>query len=308
MSNKYLYVFGLLTSVVFFSCTRSANPGGGTPKDSSLVNLQHLEYLYTPITFPSGTRAAGIYIYADAPDYHLVPARGEGFACVDDVARAALVYLRTPEISSDTSAQRKLFELITFVLEMQSDNGYFYNFLFESGLINKSGATSADGPNWWSWRALQALTESIPYLQNANPGLAAKAELSVNRLVENIKRDYGSLPLDTKIANGVTVPQWLPAGSGTDQAALMMIGLINHYHNTQDASVKPVVQRLSDGIQLMQQGDSLTAPYGAFLSWENTWHAYGNLQSYALLNAADLLGDNKYLNAGLFEIDHFYSW
>jgi hypothetical protein len=58
----------------------------------------------------------------------------------------------------------------------------------------------------------------------------------------------------------------------------------------------------------MQQGDSLTAPYGAFLSWENTWHAYGNLQSYALLNAADLLGENKYLNAGLFEIDHFYSW
>ena len=308
MSNKINSVFGILTVMVLFSCTRSANPGGTVPKDSSLVNLQHLEYLYTPVSFPSGTQAAGIYIYADAPDYRLVQANGEGFTCVDDVARAALVYLRSPQIASDTAAQNKLYKLISFVLEMQSPNGYFYNFLFESGLINKFGASSANGPDWWSWRALQALTESIPYLKNANPGLASKVEVSVNLLVENIKRDFGSLPLETKVANGVTAPQWLPAGSAADQAALVIIGLINHYKNTQDAAVKPLVKRFSDGIMLMQQGDSLTSPYGASLSWENIWHAYGNIQSYALLNAADVLDDDKYLNAGLFEIDHFYSW
>jgi hypothetical protein len=308
MSNKFYSLFGLITTLVLFSCTRSANPGGtNTPKDSSLVNLQHLEYLYTPISFPSGTPAAGIYIYADAPDYHLVPARGEGFTCVDDVARAALVYLRSPEIATDTAAQRRLFELISFVLEMQTDNGYFYNFLFESGLINKTGNTSVDGPSWWSWRALQTLTESVPFLHNANPALASKVESSVYKLVENIKRDFGSLPLNSKIANGLTVPEWLPEKSGTDQAALLIIGLINHHHNTQDASVKPLVKRFSDGIQLMQQGDSLTAPYGAILSWENTWHAYGSLQSYALLLAADFLDENTYRAAGLSEIDHFYS-
>ena len=39
-------------------------------KDTSLVNLSHLDYLYIPITFPDGANAAGVYIYADAPDYH----------------------------------------------------------------------------------------------------------------------------------------------------------------------------------------------------------------------------------------------
>ncbi|HSB91483.1 MAG TPA: hypothetical protein VLC28_00135 [Flavitalea sp.] len=308
MNNKLYSVFSLI-AIIFFGCTRSANPGVTIiPKDSSLVNLQHLEHLYTPVTFSSGTPAAGVYIYADAPDYRLVPASGEGFTCVDDVARAALVYLRSPQLSSDTALQNKLINLLSFVLEMQSPNGYFYNFLFESGLINKSGATSVDSPNWWSWRALQALTESIPYLQNANAAMASKATSSVNKLVENIRRDFGSLPLTTKTVSGVDVPQWLPVGSGTDQAALMIIGLINHYNNVHDESVKDIVKRLSDGIKLMQQGDSVAAPYGAFLSWENTWHAYGNIQSYALIHAADFLNDTQYLNSALTEIDHFYSW
>src|ERR1039457_5707062 len=65
-----------------------------TPTDTSLVNTAHLDYLYTPVTFPDGTNAAGVYIYADAPNYVLTPATGEGYVCVDDASRAALVYLR----------------------------------------------------------------------------------------------------------------------------------------------------------------------------------------------------------------------
>jgi hypothetical protein len=38
--------------------------------------------------------------------------------------------------------QAKAFNLIRFVLEMQSSNGYFYNFVFSSGLINTAGLTS----------------------------------------------------------------------------------------------------------------------------------------------------------------------
>src|SRR5580700_4364581 len=62
--------------------------------DTGLVNTGHLDKLYTPVTFPDNVKAAGVYIYSEYPDYHLVEATGEGFACVDDVARAALVYLR----------------------------------------------------------------------------------------------------------------------------------------------------------------------------------------------------------------------
>ncbi len=86
-----------------------------SPGDSGLVNTSHLDYLYTPVTFLTGMNAAGIYIYAEAPDYHLTGDTDEGFTCVDDVARAAQVYLRSNKFSSDTSVQAKAFSLIEFI-------------------------------------------------------------------------------------------------------------------------------------------------------------------------------------------------
>src|SRR5664279_2095646 len=80
------------------------------PADTSLVNTSHLDYLYTPVTFADGTNAAGVYIYAEAPDYHLVGAAGEGYTCVDDVSRAALVYLRSNKFPTDTATRSKAFK------------------------------------------------------------------------------------------------------------------------------------------------------------------------------------------------------
>ena len=147
--------------------------------DTSLVNLSHLNYLYTPVTFSTGTNAAGIYIYAEAPDYHLVAAAGEGFTCVDDVARAAQVYLRSGKFLADTSIQNKTYNLIRFILEMQSANGYFYNFIFPGNTINTNGVTSINNANWWSWRALYTLSEASPLVRTKNVQLADKIDAAI---------------------------------------------------------------------------------------------------------------------------------
>ncbi len=278
------------------------------PVDSSLVNLTHLNYLYVPVTFADGINAAGVYIYADAPDYHLTPASGEGYTCVDDASRAALVYLRTTKFSTDTATQSKVFKLINFLLEMQSPNGYFYNFLSTGNSINKFGQTSINNPEWWSWRALQTLTEAEPILKMMNASLAAKVDVAVNNLVVALKNDLVNLPKTTKVVNGITVPQWLPAGSGTDQSALLILSLIPYCTTTNDAIMTAYVKKLADGIVLMQQGDATHFPYSAFLSWENTWHAYGNDQAYSLLKAGAFLNDTSYTNRGLAEVDNFYPW
>lgn len=278
------------------------------PLDSSLVNLTHLNYLYVPVTFPDGVNAAGVYIYADAPDYHLTPASGEGYTCVDDVSRAALVYLRTSKFSTDTAIRSKVFKVINFLLEMQSSNGYFYNFLSTGNSINMFGQTSINNPEWWSWRALQTLTEAEPILKTTNPSLAAKVDVAVNNLVTVLKNDLVNLPKTTKVVNGITVPQWLPAGSGTDQSALLILGLIPYCTATNDAVMTAYIRKLADGLVLMQQGDATHFPYGAFLSWENTWHAYGNDQAYSLLKAGAFLNDTSYTNKGLAEVDNFYPW
>ena len=310
MKKKIFGIFCLYAiSFTLLACTKSANSQPPPPsQDTSLVNTSHLSYLYTPVTFSTGTQAAGIYIYSEAPDYHLVEAAGEGFACVDDVARAALVYLRSSKFSTDTATQSKAFNLVRFILEMQSANGYFYNFLFANGLINKAGVTSMDNANWWSWRALQTLTEAEPLIKNKDAQLYDKMVSAVNKLVAKIKTDMVNIPATTKLVHGITVPEWLPAGSGTDQSAVMIVGLISYCSTTTDDVIKTYIKKLADGIVLMQAGNETHYPYSCFLSWENTWHAYGNIQAYALMQAGIFLNDAQYTTKAMAEVDNFYPW
>ncbi len=307
-SIRFLFCFAAISCMAVTCKKQSSETPVDPPKDSSLVNMSHLNYLYVPVTFTDGTNAAGIWIYADAPNYTLTAASGEGYTCVDDVSRAALVYLRSSKFSSDTSIQSKAFKLINFLLEMQSANGYFYNFLSTGNQINTNGATSINNPEWWSWRALQTLTEGSPLVKGKNAQLAGKMDDAVNKLVAVIKTDLANLPKTTKMVSGITVPQWLPAGSGTDQSALIILGLIPYCISTNDATMTAYVKKLADGIVLMQQGDATHFPYGAFLSWENTWHAYGNDQAYSLLKAGIFLNDPTYISAALTEVDNFYPW
>lgn len=308
---KKEFQFALCLCAVSFmavTCKKQTTAAGITLKDTSLVNTSHLDYLYTPLTFSSGTNAAGIYIYAEAPDYHLVADADEGFTCVDDVARAVQVYLRSAKYINDTSARNKTFSLIRFILEMQSANGYFYNFLFPNITVNTNGATSVNNANWWSWRALYTLSEAAPVVRNKDAQLADKIDAAISKLVAKIKSDLVPLPQTTKIVNGITVPQWLPAGSGTDQAAIIILGLIPYCTTNNDALLTSYIKKLADGIALMQQGDVTHFPYSCILSWENTWHAYGSDQAFALLKAGAFLNDAGYTAKAMAEVDNFYPW
>ena len=276
------------------------------PKDTSLVNTAHLDYLTVPITFPDGANAAGVYIYADAPDYTLTPASGEGYTCVDDVSRAALVYLRSSKFSTDTSIQSKAIKLINFVLELQSANGYFYNFLQAGNVINKTGITSVNQPKWWSWRALQALTEASPAIRTKNGILADQADAVIIKLVNVIKKDLANIPRTIIQINGIDVPQWLPEGA--DQAATMILGLLPYLEKNGDAVIENYIRKLADGIILMQHGDKTHFPYSCFLSSGNTWHAYGNDQATSILKAGIFLNDSGYVNSAMSEVNNFYPW
>ncbi|HYJ64539.1 MAG TPA: hypothetical protein VEV62_12400 [Parafilimonas sp.] len=304
---------GLQLAILFFAvssmavtCKKQAVANTSLPEDTMLVNTSHLDYLYTPFTFSTGANVAGIYIYSEAPDYHLVPDADEGFTCVDDVARAMQVYVRNAKFLSDTSMQNKAYNLINFLLEMQSDNGYFFNFVFPDYTINTSGQTSTNNANWWSWRALYALSESSPVIRNKNPQLANKMDVAINAVVAKIKTDFFSLPETTKVVSGITVPQWLPAGSGTDQAAILLLGLLPLAKN--DAAITSYTKKLTDGIALMQYGDAAHFPYACILSWENTWHAYAGDQAYALMKAGEFFNDTSYTNKCIAEVKNFYPW
>jgi hypothetical protein len=82
----------------------------------------------------------------------------EGIACIDDVARAALLACQIYEQQHVSSALRWARLWLNFVLYMQESDGHFINFILDRlGRKNRQGRTSFRGGQWWSSRALWAL-------------------------------------------------------------------------------------------------------------------------------------------------------
>ena len=298
----------VLLLVLTLSC-RKDQPVAQTPAPvDRYVNLAHLDRLYQVVKLPNGAEVGTVAIYSEAPDYRLVTDADEGFTCVDDVARAALLLLREPDLSASMSKSDKLRRMTEFVLQVQAENGYFYNFLWPDRTINKTFKTSVAEPNFWSWRAMWFLTEAYPYYQKTDPALAGRLLTAVQKLTTNVLRDFASQRPDFTFVKGVQVPKWLPFGSGTDQAAIMLLSLANVQQQRPDATVLKLIEQLGEGIVAMQQGSPNQFPYGAILSFENTWHAYASDKAYALLRVGKALNKPAWQAVARREIDNFYPY
>jgi len=271
----------------------------------SVINTAHLDRLYEDIKMGDDTVGI-IHIYAEYPDYHLVGDQDEGIACVDDASRAAIFYLLQYRVTGSTEYLHKAKRLLNFLLHMAAPNGYYYNFIWPDGSINKDGKTSHAEATWWAWRTLWAYGVAVDVLSD-QPGdflneILERRRILMLKIVED--STFFQTKLDT--AMGFDIPTWLPKGSATDQAALVMVGLTYGIQEFPSEAMKNCLHHLAEGIMMMQvhQKDSLAD--GAFLSWENLWHAYGNMQSYALLFYTQTLHDSAITQAALYEIDHFY--
>ncbi|OIN58623.1 hypothetical protein BLX24_13720 [Arsenicibacter rosenii] len=294
--------FGLLS----FSCKK--DPISSNYPTGRFVNTLHLQHLYKSVKLPVGPEVGTVAIYSNAPNYDLITDEDEGFTCIDDVARAGLFMLREPDLATNAGKQTQLRQMTEFVLQLQSPEGYYYNFLWPDLSINKTFQTSVNQPNWWSWRAFWLLSEAYPYFQKADPAMATRMLQANQRLVTVMIRDFASRPQEMNFVKGIKVPKWLPFGSGTDQAAIMLLSLSNYYQQTPDAQVLKLMELLGEGIVLMQFGDATHFPYGAIMSFENTWHAYGSDQSYALLKVGKALNKPTWIAAAKKEIDNFYPY
>jgi hypothetical protein len=274
------------------------------------LNTSHLDALYQELLI-GGDTVGIVHIYSEYPDYHMVGDADEGIACVDDASRAAIFYLRQYKATSAPEYLHKGRMLIRFLLAMQAPNGYYYNFIFPDGTINKDGSTSMPVPNFWAWRTLWAFGEALNVL-DVNDPLRNPIRLQRGRLAMNILLENSFKSNATDTAMGVAFATWLPKISGTDQASIVLIGLSlmlqqeSNVDSMRGGSLVDLMEHFADGIMLMQieQPDSLHD--GAFLSWENLWHAYANVQSYALMMTGQVLDDPHMISHGLYEVDHFY--
>ena len=312
MGNNWQPLFRMGAYMLFLGigllqCTHAPEE---TSVKSSQLNTTHLDALYDQ-GIVGGDTVGYIHIYAEYPDYHLVGDEDEGIACVDDASRAAIFYLKQHERTANPEYLRKGRMLIRFLLAMQAPNGYYYNFIWPDGQIHTDGQTTRPEANFWSWRTLWAFGEAIRILDHDDP-LAQKMRAQREKLVDNIltEKAFATQAMDTTM--GWTFPTWLPKVCGTDQAAIVLTGLSSMVQQEKFEStinkeqITALMRHFADGIMMMQVRDHGSRQDGAFMSWENIWHAYANIQAYSLMVAGQTLKDTSMINAALYEVATFY--
>lgn len=287
----------LLTSV---ECSKNS-----AKTSNSIINTEHLEYLYQEIEIDN-TKLGTIWIYSDAPDYQLVTDNDEGYTCVDDVSRALVFYCRQYKIYPVEENLEKIKALSEFVMYMRANNGYYYNFMFPDKQINSTHQNSKPTANFWSWRAYWSLSEFCLIQSTELVELQEDAKSQLYTLTQKIDLLFQS-PYELIEIEGLIIPKWME-DYGADQISVILLGLTNYYKINPDENIKSLINRLGESIISVQYGSTDEFPHGAFLSWKNVWHAWGNSQAYALLKAGNELNIENFITHSLKEVDDFYPY
>ena len=211
----------------------AAAPEAAAPE--AWFNLAHLDFLGEDVVV-DGDSMRFIHIYAEAPDWRFVGDDDEGLACVDDAARAAVVYLRHFETTGDAASRRKAVRLLRFIRHQQAASGLFYNFVWDRALRpNVEHANSrADAVSWWTSRAVWALGVGAELLADAEPEEAALDLAAVRRVephLDSLLARYGEMAVSPESGPAgrplsVPYPQWFVNGIGGDATSELLLGLV----------------------------------------------------------------------------------
>ena len=302
MSRRLMSIISLGVSAVAFAATGGCTTALGQPdRGASMVNFDHLDHLMEFVEH-DGEELAIVHIYAEAPDYGWVGDEDEGIACVDDAARAAVLFLRHYELTGDLESRARAEALLRFVMYMQTEDGLFHNFVWDNQLRkNTTHANSAANDfAWWAARGVWALGRCAEVFDDdaAAGGLADACAERVRRSLPQLNALLTTYP-ETREINGRLYPRWLIRESAADATSELVLGLVAMQRAKPDASVQSMIDRFAEGVQMMQFGGPHRFPFGAHASWLETWHAWGNAQTQALAEIG-------WLRTAIREAESFY--
>ena len=276
--------------------------------DGSVVNFAHLRHLMERIVF-SGDTVSIVHVYSNYPDFSWVDAKEsgpEGIACVDDAARAAVVFLRHYELTGDKASLADARSLLKFVGAMEADDGQFYNFVYSDHTINQEGKTSYKSFGWWAVRGFWSLSMGYRIFRPVDSAFAKWLQRGVERALPNVAKLLVEYPKE-RSTDGLRIPEWLIYKSGADVSSELLMGLTEYYRATGDAKVRSEMHEVADGLMAMQDGGFARYPYGLHRSWETMWHMWGNGQSEALASAGMVLKDSSMIRSAEREAKGFYT-
>lgn len=324
------------------TATPRSRPTGATTR-AALTNLSHLDFLRARVAV-TATAAHTTYRLAAEPTVGVLwtyaeptgdgsyrrlgggtydPATdtyGQGAYNADDIARAAVVYLRHWRLTGRTTsraAARGLLRGLTYLQTVAGPNaGNVVLWMQPDGTLNPSAIPveqpdpSDSDDSYWLARTLWALGEGYAAFAGTDPSFAAflagRIDLAVRALYRDVLHRYGSY----QIVDGVRVPAWLIV-NGADASAEAVLGLAAYVAVRDDALARRALRQLAEGVAAMSAGDGRTWPFGAVLPWalsRSVWHAWASQMPAALARAGSVLGDPGLVAPAVRDSGTFLPW
>ncbi len=270
----------------------------------SPVNLNHILALVESLQM-GGRQVTYVNIYAEHPAYEPVAASGEGISAVDDVGRL-LEVLETEILVYGRSDLLPLTRGLTqFLLEMQREDGLWYNFIRADGSINTTHRNSAAGFGWWAARGLRGLAAAYCIFRDRDPEFAGALQTRFQRADRHLQASLAGYPALIPTAHGQRA-SWLPQDA-PDMSAEFLLALAKMTRHS-ELDYREQIGLLAEGLMTYQLRDPESPADGMFYSWKNRWHNWGNLQALALLEAFSFGQDSTLLQAVERWADGFLRW
>lgn len=224
--------------------------------------IRQLRRLSRPVARAGvGARALAVYAEWQGERFKLRPAAEQGFegvACLDDAARAAVLYCNIWRRHRFPWARKAAGGMLRFVAFMQDDDGRFVNFILDwDGRKNRDGASSFPGGLYWTSRAMYALA-------------CGSAAFGVSEYAERFERGLAWLDRPTR---------------SLDVRAVCLLAVLEYWAATGAAALADRAMAWADEIAASRLGDVLPNTVG-----EPPTRLWGHLQEAALARTAAAFG------------------
>lgn len=249
--------------------------------------------------------------------YLPVTALGEGSYCVDDIARTTVALLQEHRRRPDPRLLSKARAGLSFVKMMQSPDGEFYNFAsIKKGklAVNKRGATSKKGIDFWAARALWAMGEGYAALAQKDARGARELVRALERTLPHLERPLSAYGRFTMVKNQ-RLPRWL-VNDAADQTSVLLKGLLAYHRGLPRGKlrqrVSAIIAKYADGLAAAQITTPRSKDYGRFIHSmkdPGATHLWGSRQVEVLAEASTALSKTRgkeWLRAAMRCADNYW--
>ncbi|MDQ3673675.1 MAG: extracellular solute-binding protein [Gemmatimonadota bacterium] len=286
-----------LVCLLLVACGRPSETLVAPPGPAPLsIRLDYLRSLGLDAVV-KGQPVRVVALYAEAPDYRPTasPARDgyEGIASLDDVARAAVVYLRAYEATGDTLARDEALGLLAFVVAMEQGDGEFVNFIDAAGRPNYGAISSRKSMSYWAARSIWALGEAVRVLSPRDSAKLGTMRPVLARAVPRMAREIEAGRL---------------IGGSATATAEALLGLLALERAEPNPRIAALAVRTAALLVPLSAGTMQSAPWGARVDRPAAeWHAWGSRSTAALAEAAVVLNRPDYAAAARREADALWT-